>query len=141
MKSILILTTALALLSSSVLAGPKHGGRHHGISHLAKHLIYQLDLSQDQKNQIKTIAEEFKAQNKQKSHLDRRENREKMRAIMTAPSFDEAAARAVLKEKFDARIEKRIAFMRAKHQILAILTESQRAEVESMMTRRKDKHR
>lgn len=140
MKPFLVIATLLTLCTSASLAGPKHFGKQHSITHLAKQLVYQLDLSADQKAQIKAIAEEFKANKKTKSREARKDNREQMEAIMKAPSFDESAARAILKARFDAKIENRIAYLKAKHQILATLTEAQRDEVAAAMKNRRQRN-
>ena len=102
--------------------GPGH--RHDGLGPLAR----DLNLTDAQKAQIKTIQESFETSTKA-LHDQMRSLHESEPDPASAGTFDEAAVRAAAQARANVQIELEVAHARMMSQIFAVLTPEQKAQL------------
>ena len=131
---LLTLTLVLSLVSIAAIAQPFDGGGARGergfrSSPMIRGLM-KLDLTDDQRDQIRTLLEERRETMKDVAEAAREEMqsiREELRSLMEADVYDEAAATQLLARKSEIENYRRIEREKIRHYILnQILTEEQR---------------
>lgn len=141
-KRIAVTAIALPLMIGSVSAmaygGKHHGGAgmHGGKDMMGKHLLRGIDLTDEQKEEMKALRQqnrEAMQANRAEFHAQMMAERQQMQALMLADNFDEAAVRALAEKMVDQQVERRVAMMQRKHQMLSILTPEQKAQVKENM--------
>lgn len=143
LTAICIAILSVALIPSA-FANPKGGGYSHGQEmmeegsrmgrgHVDKmeRMAEFLDLTESQQAQIEQIMEGEREANSELRETHRA-SKEKIRALIDADSFDEAAVRAVAEESAQQQIELMISKARTHHAIHQILTPEQRVLAEKM---------
>lgn len=114
-----------------------HGGMGPG-RHFAR-MAKELNLTEDQKTQIKTILESER-QNAAPLRKQLAENREEMRKAIESQPFDESAVRALATRQNAARVELIVSRARVKSQIHALLTPEQRDMAKKLRAEGKGRH-
>lgn len=156
----------LALMMSAgvaVAADGFHGKPHHHPAHPHVHAhkhksdlprgFEELNLSDEQKKKIQTIAQEFKTQHAQlkaehpKAPKNQVSRHEKEQELFKKAQFDETAARAMIAERQQVRLEMEKKFadlelhnLKKRHAILQVLTEEQKKQYFSNMENRRKQH-
>ena len=140
----LILATTFSLgLAQNTYAFEDHGKpceremkREFGGMHFMKRAFAKLDLSEDQKAQLKTLKESGREGNE--------ETREqivdlklKVKELLSAEEIDEAAVKSSSMELASLKSSQAIKHAKMRKQALAILTDEQRAKFEQMKNKRK----
>jgi protein CpxP len=97
--------------------------------------IRHLDLSDEQKAGIKVIMKDLKAQERPLTK-EMKSGHEQLKELIKAESFDEQAVAALAENVGALSTERLIIASRAMSAVYAQLTEEQRAELESMATKR-----
>ncbi|MBY5994123.1 Spy/CpxP family protein refolding chaperone [Ferrimonas balearica] len=151
----LLLVTALASTSVAVMAYPGKGG--HGEGHHAKHgehrghhggevrkMLRGLDLTDEQKAQVKALikqAHESKGEKPQRDLTQVEAQMAARQALMTSPTFDEAAARALIAERQAKQTERELARLKLQHEIIQLLTDEQKAKLAEKADKRIERFR
>ncbi len=133
-KVALALTLAAPLVAGTAIANSHGGGGDgwHG-KHMQK-VYKELNLTEEQQAEIKTIRQKQREQMQQfRTEGNRDAQRAQMQALMKAETFDEDAARAMLNARHEASMEKKIAMMKSQHEIYQVLTPEQQAKFAEMM--------
>lgn len=147
-KRIAVAVIALPLMigSVSVMAygGKHHGGAgmHGGKDMMGKYLLRGVDLTDEQQEQMNTLREQHRATMQASMgefHTQMMAQRQQMHTLMLADNFDEAAVRALAEKMVDQQVERRVAMMQQKHQMLSILTPEQKAQVKENMANMSDR--
>ncbi|QSX37088.1 Spy/CpxP family protein refolding chaperone [Shewanella sedimentimangrovi] len=124
-----LLATAM-LLGGAVAVAHEHGedrgrdrpGMHQGM----RHMFRNLDLTDEQQAQIKSLMKEQRqARSEQQDESDREAHRNKMLALVSAAKFDENAARALIAEQQQHHEEGMLNFMKLQQQVYQLLTPEQ----------------
>jgi protein CpxP len=97
--------------------------------------VRHLDLSDDQKADIKVIMQELKVEERQLTK-EIKLGHEQLKELIKANSFDEEAVAAVADQEGALAAERLIITSRAMSEVYAQLTDEQRAELETMSTER-----
>lgn len=142
MKKILTVAgLALALtLGGTAFAGGERGhGGHGGMGHhMMKRVFSKLDLTEQQREEVKGILSAFKEQMKGKKE-GRGEFKAQMKALVQSGTFDEAAVRDLIESKRAERVDAGVAQARMKNQIWNVLNAEQQAKLNEMMENAKGK--
>ncbi|GAA0551480.1 hypothetical protein GCM10009098_18900 [Rheinheimera aquimaris] len=118
-------------LSGSVMAHEHRAARHDGAHHERhlpmKRMLAGLDLTDNQREQIKQLMQ-------QQREAFKREGRDnaahlQLQALLIAEQFDESAARQLLEQQQQRAVEKRLTMLKLQHQVLQVLTEEQRQQL------------
>lgn len=133
----------LALGSASALAFGDNGGHHGGKDkrggmcgmQSGKHIFRQLNLSDEQKTELKeqrkANKEEMKA-NRGEHKPEMMEQRAQMESLLLADNFDEAAVRDLAQKMANQQVEHRVDMAEKRHQMLSVLTPEQKAELQTL---------
>lgn len=151
-KKTLLMAIALplALGSASVLAfgGDHNGGGHHGGYHGGKggcgmqdgrKAFRELDLTDTQKQQMKEMRQanrEAMKGNFAEKHADMQANHQKMQSLLLAADFDESAVRELAQQMSEQQVERRVAMMKQRHEMLNILTPEQKTKLQQLQADR-----
>ena len=109
----------------------RHFGRHHGHFGLWKMFARKLNLTDAQKNQIKTIVSEERPKMKP-MFQQLKAGREQLDALIKSGPFDEAKVRSIAKAQADTLADMIVAKQRMKSKIYAVLTPEQHAKAEKL---------
>lgn len=124
-----ILLAVAAGLSASVYAqGPGHGFRHGG---MLKHMAKQLNLTEAQQTQIKSIMADGRSKTKPLTQ-QLRQNEQAQNAAVNG-TFDEAQARAFANKQAQIMSDLMVERQRTKSQIYSVLTPDQRQKALQLM--------
>src|ERR1035438_2395535 len=123
---ILTIGAALMLAAAAAIAQGMHG--HGGPDGGFHHLLKQLDLSADQKTQVKAIWEKEKPA-MQPLMQQMHQAHQAMKTLETSGPFDEAKTRALATQNSQTMIEVEVAHARIKSEIMQILTPDQKAKL------------
>lgn len=138
----------LAIGSASVLAYGKgkhaeHQQQRCGL-HSEKGIVSQLNLTTEQQSQLKALREEHRqAMQDQRGRGSRDEMstfREQERALMLSADFDRAAANELAKQMVDKQVERRINMLEKRHQMMSILTNEQKTQLQTLQQECMEKH-
>ncbi|MGD8383895.1 MAG: Spy/CpxP family protein refolding chaperone [Lysobacterales bacterium] len=146
MKTLLTTIFAAALLTIAGSAFARGGdfghGRHHAggppgapaLEHF-RHALRKLDLSDQQKTDIKAVMEGLRS-DMQPLMKNMRANHEQLRTLVTARNFDKDAVASVAKKEGELATQRIILTSEAMSRMLGYLTDDQRAQLEQMHTQR-----
>jgi len=126
---ILIIGAAVMLAVAAAIAQGMHG--HGGPDGEFHHMLRQLDLTVDQKAQVKAIWEKEKP-TMQPLMQQMRQNHESMKALEAGGTFDEAKTRALATQNSQTMVELQVEHARIKSEIMQILTPEQKAKMEQI---------
>jgi periplasmic protein CpxP/Spy len=124
-----LLALAAGLAASAFAQGPRYGFRHHGW--MLKHMVRELNLTDAQQTQIKSILADERSKIKPLMQ-QMRQNEQAQNAAMNG-SFDEAQARAFAGKQAQIMSDLIVEKQRAKSQIYAVLTPDQRQKALQLM--------
>jgi Spy/CpxP family protein refolding chaperone len=135
-RSMLLGLGALAALvgagaASAAADGPGHG---HGRGGPLFHMLRRLDLSDDQKVQIRGLVEEARPR-LQPLVEQAVQTRKAVFQAVAAPTFDEAAVRAASQAAAQAATDLAVERARLTSQVRAVLTADQQAELDQKLQR------
>lgn len=115
--------------------GYHHGKRgHHGGE--VRKMLRGLDLSAEQKTQIKALIEAAHTDKPARDTADFEAKMAAHQALMNNPNFDEAAARQMINERQAAHADRTLARMKLQHDIIQLLTDEQKAKLEARHDKR-----
>ncbi|MCK8107945.1 Spy/CpxP family protein refolding chaperone [Pseudoalteromonas sp. 2CM41L] len=151
-KLVLICGLATATLGAgSVLA---KGGMHDKQGHsqarflLSERGADKLDLTQEQQTKLEAIFEAQKTQmkalrgdDKEARTAQRKAQKEKMDALLSAPTFDENAAKELLAARHEKGTEFGLIKLKTQHQVMQVLNAEQQEKFAKMQKRMGKKHR
>jgi periplasmic protein CpxP/Spy len=138
------LTFALALASGAALAqeegpgpgGPLHHGTHAGFmgDHGLGLPLHQLNLTDDQKGQIKQI---FQSEKPNMKPLMQQEfqSRQQLFALVTSGNFDQAKAAAIAAQESQTHVQLEVEHAKIASQIYQLLSSDQKAKVAEMIVK------
>ena len=124
-KSLLTLTVS-ALITFGASAG-HHPGPHHQMA-----LLKQLDLSREQRQDVRQLMRQGR-QDVAVYREDLRAVRQQMQALIKAESWDEAAVKDLLEERQPLMAQLALTRANKKHQVWQVLSDEQQAEFEALM--------
>jgi len=122
---ILTIGAAVLLAVSAVVAQGPHGFGGPGDFH---HMLKQLDLTSDQKSQVKAVWEKEKP-SLQPLMQQMRQSQNAMKTLQASGPFDEAKTRALATQNSQTMIELQVAHERIKSEIMQILTPDQKTKL------------
>ncbi|WP_432455768.1 MULTISPECIES: Spy/CpxP family protein refolding chaperone [unclassified Agarivorans] len=148
MKKLLV-TTLLGTLILAPAAFAANGNRHDGEGmrdrdgHPRMHLMRELDLTAAQKAQVKEIMQANKPSGETKQRDGERAQRNMMHqqhmAIVTSATFDENAAKNLLKKEQEKHQQRALHMMRSQNAIYQILTPEQQQKFQQLTEQRMEK--
>lgn len=138
---LLIPVAGLALAGNVVAKGHGKPGQHEfGMHKEVRMIMGKLDLTEEQKQQIKDIKASTKAEMKALKETDQNTNpRGEMSALVLADSFDEGAFLALQQKHAAKREQLGLIQARSMNQIYNVLTAEQKQEFLQMRAERKQK--
>ncbi|EOD81703.1 zinc- resistance associated protein [Grimontia indica] len=136
--TVIALPLMMGSMSAMAFGGKHHGGEgmHGGKGMMGKHLLRGVDLTDEQKAELKTLREqkrEAMKANKGEFRTQMMAERQQMQELMLADNFDEAAVRALAEKMVDQQVERRIAMVKSQHEMMSILTPEQKVQVKENM--------
>lgn len=139
-KSILLATAGLGLMTGVVMANPYGDDRHHHRHHKMEHILEKLDLDDAQKAQVKQLRASLKEQMKPNYEQLEALHREK-REVMQADVLDEGRLRDLMVREAQVKADGVIAKQNTHRQMMELLTPEQTEKLEAMKQKMKDKHK
>ncbi|CZF84485.1 CpxP family protein [Grimontia kaedaensis] len=136
--TVIALPLMMGSMSAMAFGGKHHDGEgmHGGKGMMGKHLLRGVDLTDEQKAELKTLREQKREDMKASKGEFRTQmmaDRQQMQALMLADNFDEAAVRALAEKMVDQQVERRVAMMKGQHEMMTILTPEQKVQVKENM--------
>lgn len=114
----------------------KQGGKHGQRSEMK--MMKQLDLSAEQKQQVKAI---MQAQKQQKQNVEQRSMMHEQRmAIITSASFDKDAAQTLITQQQAMKQSRMLDKLAAQHQVYQLLTPEQQTKYQELVNQKMEKH-
>jgi protein CpxP len=142
MKTIGIVAGVLALavlVGAGGVYGWGHGGPGgHGGGFGGLKMLMQLDLTDAQKAQVRELLPAFRAE-KDRRQADRQAMRTRMKALVEAERFDENEVRLAFREMVPVMEDMAVTRVRFMHDVKAILTPAQIAQIEERMAGRENR--
>lgn len=124
----LVFSSLLAATSISSYAGPDRGHEGHGpAAGFHMKAFKGLDLTDAQKEQIKTLMQQHRASMPKRDEL--KPDMEQLQALIQADSFDEAAVRSLLQAQQKDKLEHEVARAKLQFDINKVLTVEQKAKL------------
>lgn len=121
----------------------KHS-RQHGFG--LQRALARLDLTDSQQQQINQLMQQHRNERASKadggkadSKAEYRASHQQLKALMAAAQFDEVAARQLLEQRQQAGLERQLAGMKLRHDIMQLLTQEQRQQLQQMQLKRRHK--
>ncbi|MFH4500233.1 CpxP family protein [Vibrio diabolicus] len=146
----LVLAAVVLPLTLGAASAFAYGGKNHhqgprdecGMG-MDRGIMRDLNLTDAQKDQLKSFREANRAQmkgkyseNREARMAERQAHHAKMQSLLLADSFDEAQATALAKEMVERQTEHRVQMLERKHQMLSVLTPEQKAEFMKLQNER-----
>ena len=123
---ILTIGAAVMLAVAAAIAQGMHG--HGGPGGDFHRMLKQLDLTTDQKAQVKAIWEKEKP-TMQPLMQQMRQNHQSMKALETSGPFDEVKTRVLATQNAQTMVELQVEHVRIKSEIMQVLTPDQKAKM------------
>jgi len=123
--SALLFSTLVAATSLSALAGPE--GDHHGRGFGPMMQLKGLDLTDSQKEQIKTLVQQQRPEKPAKEQM--LALHQQLKTLVQAEQYDEAAVRALLESQQKQRLEAELVRTKLRHDIYQLLTSEQKTKL------------
>ena len=114
------------------------GGRHKRGRMMAGRLFRHLDLSEEQKNQLKEIRQATRETTKP-IRQQMKQNREALRELTSDGNFDESAVQAIAAQQGSLTAQLIVEKERAKAAMFAVLTAEQKAKVSELKAQIKER--
>ena len=142
----LAIALPLALGSASALAyggGKLHGGKGFcGAGPEGRNGLYELELTVDQQKQLKALREanrEAMQANRGERRAAMQEEHQQMQSLLLAENFDEQAVRALAQKMSEQQLERRVAMLKNRHEMLKILTPEQKTKLQELQAKRAER--
>lgn len=129
--------TMLSIGSAGAIAKPHHSDEGAMPGMMLHRMLKGLDLTDAQQQQIRDLTDKFRATAPEREQLQ--EQQEQLQALVKADTFDANAARALLEKQQTQMLDRKIAGLQLLHDIRAVLTAEQRAELDAKMAKQKDR--
>jgi protein CpxP len=113
--------------------GPRHGD-------MLEHMARALNLTEDQKQQVKTIMDSAHAA-AEANHAKAEEIHKQLEAAVANGQFDEAQVRALANQKAQLDADMMVEHLRAMSKVFAILTPEQRTKAQELHKQMGERHR
>ncbi len=134
----------LAIGSTNALAkGGKKGECKMGFE---RGIFRKIDLTEEQKTQIKDMMEQRRESCKVQKEAQREAHMAEKKALkanehklILADSFDEQQANELATQMIDAHKSRYVESLKARHELMSLLTDEQKAQVEQLMAERMEK--
>lgn len=146
MKKTLIALVAVPMMLGSMAAmakGPHGQDGHHGGMRGGEQAIYkQLNLTDDQKEQMKELHKQLRSEAKEERkshHEDAKADRQQMDQLIMAEKFDEDAVRKLAQKMADNKAEGQVKFAKARYEMMQILTPEQKAKFQELRQQQREK--
>ncbi|TKB51768.1 Spy/CpxP family protein refolding chaperone [Ferrimonas aestuarii] len=110
----------------SMMMHHKGGKSHKGL----RHMFRGLDLTDEQKQQMKTIISEARNDRPEPNLELAQDQMMKRQQLMQSDTFNEASAKAIIEARQQKQAERMLKQMKVQHQLYQILTPEQQAELE-----------
>ncbi|MBW3697312.1 periplasmic repressor CpxP [Vibrio sp. T187] len=107
-----------------------------------KSMMRQLDLTEDQKQQLKDMREASRDEMKGKhgeKFAGMQANHAKVQELVLADTFDEAAANELATQMVEKQAERRVAMLKKQHQMMSVLTAEQKDQLKELQQERMQK--
>jgi protein CpxP len=115
-------------------------GRYHGNKQNKQMGFAQLDLSDQQKQEMRSIMPSQRGNNKnQKSDAERAAQQAEMQALMHAETFDTERATELIANNQAKNSERRLEMLEAKHQMFQLLTDEQKVKYSELQMQRRQR--
>ncbi len=137
-KSILLATAGLGLLTSAAMANPYGKDRHHHRHHKMEHMLEKLDLNDAQKLEVEQLRASLKEQMKPNYEQLEALHKEK-KEVLKADVLDEGRLRDLMVREAQVKADGVIAKQNTHRQIMALLTPEQTEKYEQMKEKMKNK--
>ncbi|WP_051333313.1 Spy/CpxP family protein refolding chaperone [Aliagarivorans marinus] len=129
------ITTAVLALSLVVPSAFAAGGQERGHGPAMK-VFKQLDLSAEQKQQIRDIMQANRPADREQAKQQRSEMRDAQRAqrlaLMDAEQFDSEAAQSLIKQRQARQAERELRMLEIQHQIYQVLDDEQQQKFQQL---------
>jgi protein CpxP len=136
----LIFSGLLATTSISSMAGPERVHEGHGpAAGFHMKALKGLDLTDAQKDQIKTLMEQHRATMPKPDEI--KPEMDQLKALVQADTFDEAAVRALLESKQKDKLDHEVARAKLQFEINKVLTVEQKAKLAERQQKWQEKAR
>jgi protein CpxP len=119
--------------SGEMRQGKCHGKKQQGM------MFSELDLTLDQKQQMREIINSVKANNKDAMREVRSAHRAEMQTIINDPNFDEVKATELISQQQLQNAEQRLEMIKAKHQAFQLLTDEQKTQYGELRAQRQNR--
>src|SRR5262249_38846589 len=132
---LLALVAGVAFAESGDNAGPMHHGMRHGFMGGSLGLpLHQLNLTDDQRSQIKQI---MKAEHANMKPLMQQEfqARQQLLQLVTSGNFDQAKAAAIATQESQTHVQLQVEDAKIASQIYALLDSTQKAKVSDIIAK------
>ena len=142
-KTALFTVLSLALVAGIAFAEQQGGPMHHGMRGMHRGfggdpgfamMLHQLNLTEDQKAQVKKIFEAEKP-NMQPLHQQQFQAHQQMMQLITSGNFDQAKATAIATQEAQTHIQMEVEQAKIHSQIYQLLDSTQKAKVADMMAK------
>ena len=141
-RIIVIASIAVLVIGATIFAvaqGPEamkrmHGYGPHGHGDMLEHMSRELNLTDEQKQQVKAIMESVES-SAQGIHAKLEETHKQLEAATANGQFDEAQVRTLANQQAQLEADMMVEHLRAKAKVFAILTPEQRVKAEEMHQR------
>lgn len=117
-------------------SGKHKGGKHKGEKHGKNMGFQKLDLSDTQKQEMKTIMTAHKEAKKEVNKALKVAHKAEIQALMTEATFDEAKASELIAQHQELRAESALSMLKVKHEMFQLLTDEQKVEYNERQMKR-----
>lgn len=144
-KKTLVMAIALPLALGSASALAYGGGKSHhggkggcGMMDGGKKMFRALDLTSEQKTQMKELRESHREQRQANDDVReaRKASHQQMQQLLLAENFDEAAIRQLAQQMSEQQLDRRVAMLKNRHEMLNILTPEQKTKLQQLQSER-----
>ncbi len=138
LSSVLMVSAAMPVFAGEGYEGRE--SRQQGMHQLYGMKMFKgLDLTDAQKVQIEQLTAAYRQTMPDRSELVA--NREELRTLLQAPTFDEAGVRVMLEKQQAKRLEMEVTQLKFQHQLRAVLTPEQQAKLDERKSKMRHKMR
>lgn len=137
MKALKILVLPALFGAALLLTQPAFAGHDAKGGEPAMRLLKGLDLSDSQREQIRSLIGASKAEKPDLAAMQ--QHHAEMQALVKAEQFDEAAARLLLEKQQSKTLEQQLERMKLQHQIRALLTDEQKTKLDERMAKMRER--
>lgn len=149
-KKMIIAMAAVPMMFATASAyafGGKGGhgmdGRGDGFDRFDRGLINELDLTEEQKDQLRDLREAKREDRKANRSANMESRQAEMKAqhaamqeLVLADTFDQAKAQELAKAMVEKQTERRVQALAAKHEMMSILTAEQKEKLKELQAER-----